>query len=88
MSRKLNPHRRPASQADVKKARKKGRDEALKTAWSIMFTVLRDKEGYDLENLQRVWKEVEDLSDSIVKGYCTVADLRDVLKQEIGANIV
>lgn len=88
MSHKLNPCRRPASQADVLKAKKQAQEEAVMLAWSIMFTVLRDKEGYDLENLQRVWKEVEDLSDSIVKGYCTAADLRDVLKQEIGANIV
>lgn len=87
MKKKVNPRRRPATQADVQRAKQKGREEAIKLAWSILFTVLRDKEGYDLEGLQRVWKEVDDLSDSIAKGYCTVTDLRDVLKQEIGANI-
>ena len=85
--KKVNPRRRPATQADVQRAKQKGQEEAVKLAWSILFTVLRDKEGYDLEGLQRVWKEVDDLSDSIAKGYCTVTDLRDVLKQEIGANI-
>ena len=87
MKKKVNPRRRQATQADVQRAKQKGREEAIKLAWSIPFTVLRDKEGYDLEGLQRVWKEVDDLSDSIAKGYCTVTDLRDVLKQEIGANI-
>lgn len=87
MKKKVNPRRRPATQADVQRAKQKGQEEAVKLAWSILFTVLRDKEGYDLEGLQRVWKEVDDLSDSIAKGYCTVTDLRDVLKQEIGANI-
>ena len=87
MKKKVNPRRRPATQADVQRAKQKGREEAIKLAWSILFTVLRDKEGYDLEGLQRVWKEVDDLSDSIAKGYCTVTDLRDVLKQEIGADI-
>lgn len=87
MKKKVNPRRRPATQADVQRAKQKGQEEAVKLAWSILFTVLRDKEGYDLEDLQRVWKEVDDLSDSIAKGYCTVTDLRDVLKQEIGANI-
>ena len=87
MKKKVNPLRRPATQADVQRAKQKGQEEAIKLAWSILFTVLRDKEGYDLEGLQRVWKEVDDLSDSIAKGYCTVTDLRDVLKQEIGANI-
>ena len=87
MKKKVNPRRRPATQADVQRAKQKGQEEAMKLAWSILFTVLRDKEGYDLEGLQRVWKEVDDLSDSIAKGYCTVTDLRDVLKQEIGADI-
>ena len=87
MKKKVNPRRRPATQADVQRAKQKGQEEAVKLAWSILFTVLRDKEDYDLEGLQRVWKEVDDLSDSIAKGYCTVTDLRDVLKQEIGANI-
>lgn len=85
--KKVNPRRRPSMYADVLSAKKKAQEEAVKLAWSIMFTVLRDKEGYTLEDLQRVWKEVDDLSDSIAKGYCTVSDLRDVLKQEIGANI-
>ena len=87
MKKKVNPRRRPATQADVQRAKQKGQEEAVKLAWSILFTVLRDKEGYELEGLQRVWKEVDDLSDSIAKGYCTVTDLRDVLKQEIGADI-
>ena len=87
MKKKVNPRRRPATQADVQRAKQKGQEEAVKLAWSILFTVLRDKKGYDLEGLQRVWKEVDDLSDSIAKGYCTVTDLRDVLKQEIGADI-
>ena len=87
-TKKVNPRRRPASQADVQRAKREAQEEAVKLAWSILFTVLRDKEGYDLDGLQRVWKEVDDLSDSIAKGYCTVTDLRDVLKQEIGANIV
>jgi hypothetical protein len=75
MSGKVNPRRRPATQADVIKAKRQAQEEAVKLAWSILFTVLRDKEGYDLEGLQRVWQEVDELSESIVKGYCTVADL-------------
>lgn len=88
MKKKVNPHRRPASQADVERAKRKAQDEAIMLAWSILFTVLRDKEGYDLDGLRRVWGEVDNLSDSIAKGYCTVTDLRNVLKQEVGANLV
>lgn len=87
MKKKVNPSRRPASRADVERAKREAQEVAVKLAWSIFFTVLRDKEGYELDDLRRVWNEVEDLSDSIAGGYCTVADLRDVLKQEIGAAI-
>lgn len=87
MRKRVNPRRKPASQADIRMAKKEATEAAVKLAWSILFTVLRDKEGFELEDLRRVWDEVDDLSDSIAQGYCTVADLRDVLKQEIGANI-
>lgn len=85
--KKVNPHRRPATQADVAKAKREATDNAVRLAWSIFFTVLSDKEGYQLEDLQRVWKEIEDLSDSIAKGYCTVRDLRQILREEVGADI-
>lgn len=87
MKRKINPRRRPASQADVDKAKRDATDEAVRIAWSILFMVLSDKEGYELEDLRRVWDEVNDLSDSIAKGYCTVTDIRQILKEEVGAEI-
>lgn len=85
--KKTNPRRRPATQADVKKAKTESHEQAVRLAWSIFFTVLRDKEGYDLDGMQRVWGYINDLSDSIAKGYCTVADLREILKTEAGAVI-
>ena len=85
--KKVNPHRRPATQADVIKAKNKAVNEAVKLAWTILFSVLWDKEHYTPEDMQRVWKEVDNLSDSIVKGYCNVSDLREVLKREAGVCI-
>ena len=86
--KKVNPKRQPVTMADVKRAKDVSMREATMTAWAIMFTVLRDKEGHTLEDLKRIWQEVDDLSDSIVQGYCTVSDLRVILKEEEGANIV
>ena len=85
--KRKNPHRIPATKADVEKAKSKARDEAIELVWSIFFTVLRDKEHATMEDLQRVWKECEDLSDSIAKKYCTVSDLRTILKEEEGVNL-
>lgn len=60
--RKPNPGKRPATQADVKRAKREARHEAIEFAWALLFTVLRDKEGYDLEGLRRVWTEIESLA--------------------------
>ena len=80
--KKINPQRRPATQADVKKAKKQARDQAIRIAWAIMFTCLRDKEGWGKKRLRRLWNEVEDLSDSIGKGYVSIADLLKVLEDD------
>ena len=86
-NKKTNPRRQPVTMADIKRAKSDAEDRALKAAWSIFFTVLRDKEGYALDDLRRTWGEVEDLSDSIAKGYCTVSDLREILRLEEGVNL-
>ena len=84
----MRAHKIVASiQADVIKAKKTAVDEAVKLAWTILFSVLWDKEHYTPEDMQRVWKEVDSLSDSIVKGYCNVSDLRTVLREEAGVDI-
>lgn len=85
---KVNPRKKPATAADVERARKQAQHEACKLAWTILFTVLADKEGYTVEQMQKVWREVDDLSDSIVKGYVNVSDLRTVLRDEYGINLI
>ena len=49
--KRVNPNRRPASMADVKRAKQEAQDFAVELAWSIFFTVLADKEGYELDDL-------------------------------------
>ena len=44
--KRVNPHRRPATLADVQKAKKAAQNEAVTTAWAIFFSALRDKEGF------------------------------------------
>lgn len=82
--KRVNPKRRPVTMADVKRAKNEAEDAALRAAWSIFFTVLRDKRGFTLDDLRETWKAVEDLSDSIAKGYCTITDLRHILGEEEG----
>ncbi len=47
---------------------------------------MRDCEGYGRKRLRRVYDAVEDLADSISRGYCSLYDLEKVLKDE--ANII
>ena len=82
---KVNPRRVPVSQAEVNRAKKDATTNAIHYVWSLFFTVLRDKEGYDIEGLKRVWAEVEDLTDSVMN--CTITDLKHILKTEAGAVI-
>lgn len=83
MGKKLNPHRRPATMADVEKAKKQAADEAISFAWTIFFTVMRDKEGYGTRvRLPRLWKRVQDLCEGVKHGYVSIADLRNELKKQ------
>lgn len=85
MSKKTtNPRRLLVSQADLQKAKDAALSEAVKAAYAIFFTVLRDKEDFTTAQLDKVWQEVNELSDSIIKGYVKLSDLTFVLKKEAG----
>ena len=86
--KKKSPRSIPATKADVAKAKKEASSEAVTRAWAIMFSVLHDKEGYEQADLQRVWNEIQDVCDSINRGYITLADLQNTLRVEAGTRLV
>ena len=75
--KKVNPNRKPATQADVEKARTQG----VSLAMAIFLTVLVDKFN-GAEYIKEVWIAVNNLSDSISKGYVDLFDLKKVLEEE------
>ena len=87
MSGKVNPRRRPATMADVNRAVEQATNDALAASAAIFLTVLCDKESADAEIIQRVWQEIQELSQSIIDGYVSVSDLRDTLRKEYGVDI-
>lgn len=87
MSRKVNPRRRHATMADVNKAAQRATNDALAASVAIFLTVLCDKESADAEVIQRVWEEMQVLSQSIIDGYVSVSDLKDTLSNEYGVDI-
>ena len=55
--------------ADVQRAKDTATADACRVTLAIFFTALLDKEGMDAEQLQRIWREVEALSESVRDGY-------------------
>ena len=84
MSKKKNPvvH---LKQSDVKRIKEEATNEGLKGALILIFTVMRDKEGYGIKRLKRLFNEITDLADSLKHGYVKMEDLEKVLFEE--ANI-
>ena len=87
MSGKVNPRHCPATQADVNRAAQRATNDALAASAAIFLTVLCDKESADAEVIQRVWQEMQELSQSIIDGYVSVSDLKDTLSNEYGVDI-
>lgn len=79
---RVNPRKKPVSQADINRAVAKAQDDAITTAIAIMLTVLCDKEGADAEIMARVWNEINELSDSVARGYVNIHDLVKTLEDE------
>ena len=82
--KKKNPHRIPATRADVDRARRMAKEEAADAAIAIMMTALMDKMGWTTEQVLELWGHVREVRESIREGRITVPDLKDVLKQEAG----
>lgn len=79
--KKVNPRRRPATLADVEKAKRQAQTHTINMVWAVFFTALRDKERFGYKRLRRVWDEVNYISDSIDKGYINIDDLVNELKE-------
>ena len=87
MPNKQNPRKRPATMADVEKAKKAAHTEAIGYAMAIFFTVLFDKHEATKDELKVFWDEVGELSEGITNGYVSVADLRTTLNEEYDIKI-
>ena len=76
-----NPRSVPKTQRDVDEARKLGRDEGMTFLLNVVTYICMDRHGASDEDLQTLAHDVDDICDSIARGYLSypdvVRDLRD-----------
>lgn len=87
MKKKINPRRRPASQADVKRAKDQAIVKAIALAKALTFTALLDEGIIKPEDVKRGWEKTQYLADSVKKGYCSIQDMYDTLIADYGVDL-
>jgi len=80
--KRTNPKRKPATQADVKKAESEASDQAMRRVIYLMLYVLIDKHSAPFEDIQQLAQEVNYYADSITKGYVSWKDIERVVVGE------
>lgn len=85
--KKVNPRRKPANQADVKRAKHGAIEDAIRMTKVLIFTALLDKKDFTRDDLVDTWKQVDKLADSVTEGRITIADMACVLKEEYGIDM-
>ena len=82
MSKRINPRKKPATQADVDKAYIQG----MKDGEVIFLSTLLDKYSFEIDVAQ-VWNDYQKLCMEIAEGRVRVKDLLDALKDEMGIDL-
>ena len=80
MAKKVNPHRVPVTQADVDKAWHSGIMKGIRDADVIYITATLDV--YPDLDILKIWDRIAYITDSVKRGYCTIADMRCSLREE------
>ena len=80
---KVNPKRRPRSEADVNKAFDDGVRQGVSNATAIFLTVMLDHFGAG-DQIKDIWEAICKLSEEVGEHMVSIADLRRVLLTEYG----
>ena len=85
--KKVNPRRRPATQADVERAKREATNEAMKRVLYLILFLLIDKHGAPLEDIQQLAMEVNDEADSVASGEIKWKDIEWVVETEYDVHL-
>ena len=70
------------TESKLNKLRYECTKDAVQAAFAIFYHALRDEFDFSVADLRRLQIKVDTVSEDVEKGLITVADIRDVLKQE------
>lgn len=82
MSKRINPRKKPATQADVDKSYIQG----MKDAEVILLSTLLDKHSHEIDIVQS-WNDYQKLCLEIAEGRVRIKDLLMTLKEESGIDL-
>lgn len=77
---------------EIQKYIKQGRDLAIRDATNFAIAgpmlILRDEFGFGGKRLMRFYEAYSDLYDSIEKGYLTINDIVQTIKEEVDIELI
>lgn len=85
--KKKNP-KYTLKRSEIDHLKTKCTDNAINCAFAIFLTVMRDKWGFGHKRLNRLYNQIIDLSETISEGYISIEKLKQILRDEMGINIV
>ena len=83
---KKNPVRQ-LRESDIKKIKLEATQNAINFSNLIFLSVMRDKEGYGVKRLKRLYDRMQDLIDSVNQKYVNMYDLKKTFEEETGIPI-
>lgn len=85
--KKVNPRKRPVTEADLRKATMKASDQAVHIALAIFLTVLVDKFDFNNDEVVAAWEAMDKLSQEIAERRVSKEDLTGVLLAEYNIDL-
>ncbi len=80
--KKVNPRRKPATEADVRRAKDKATEDAIRTVLYMLLYVLIDKHGATKEEIHTIQEDLNYIADSMNRGYVDWRDIKRTLEEE------
>lgn len=87
MKKRVNPRRKPATMADVRRAKQEAQDRAMRMVLYLLLYVLIEKHSASIDFIQSIAENVNYYADSVKRGYVTWNDIERVVVDEYGVRL-